>query len=78
MGDADARTTRPPTAAPQFSPDGKWLAYRAQKRPGFEADKLGPDGASPTDRRAGREAASRAASPPSFDGSVDDFVWMPD
>ncbi len=24
---------------PVFSPDGKWLAYRAQKRPGFEADK---------------------------------------
>ncbi len=24
--------------APQFSPDGKRLAYRAQKRPGFEAD----------------------------------------
>ena len=25
--------------APRFSPDGKKLAYRAQKRPGFEADK---------------------------------------
>jgi dipeptidyl aminopeptidase/acylaminoacyl peptidase len=25
--------------APQFSPDGKQLAYRAQRRPGFEADK---------------------------------------
>ncbi len=24
---------------PRFSPDGKTLAYRAQKRPGFEADK---------------------------------------
>ena len=24
---------------PQFSPDGKHLAYRAQKRAGFEADK---------------------------------------
>lgn len=24
---------------PRFSPDGKWLAYRAQKRAGYEADK---------------------------------------
>jgi len=24
---------------PQFSPDGKWLAYRAQSRAGFEADR---------------------------------------
>ncbi len=26
-------------SGPQFSPDGKKLAYRAQKRPGFEADQ---------------------------------------
>jgi dipeptidyl aminopeptidase/acylaminoacyl peptidase len=26
-------------SAPMFSPDGNYLAYRAQKRPGFEADK---------------------------------------
>ena len=25
--------------SPKFSPDGKWLAYRAQRRPGFEADR---------------------------------------
>ena len=25
---------------PKFSPDGKWIAYRSQKRPGFEADKF--------------------------------------
>lgn len=28
-------------AAPTFSPDGKWLAYSAMKRPGFEADRFG-------------------------------------
>jgi len=28
-------------AAPAFSPDGKWLAYTAMKRPGFEADRMG-------------------------------------
>ena len=27
--------------APVFSPDGKWAAYRAMKRPGFEADRFG-------------------------------------
>jgi dipeptidyl aminopeptidase/acylaminoacyl peptidase len=26
--------------SPTFSPDGKWLAYLAMKRPGFEADRL--------------------------------------
>ena len=25
--------------APKFSPDGKWLAYRAQQKPGFESDR---------------------------------------
>jgi len=25
---------------PHFSPDGKWIAYRAQKRPGHEADRF--------------------------------------
>lgn len=27
--------------SPAFSPDGKWLAYTAMKRPGFEADRFG-------------------------------------
>ena len=27
-------------AAPVFSPDGKWLVYKAMKRPGFEADRF--------------------------------------
>jgi dipeptidyl aminopeptidase/acylaminoacyl peptidase len=57
--------------APQFSPDGKWLAYRAQKRPGFEADRwdlflLPADGKGPPQLLTEE-----------FDGSVGDFVWMP-
>ncbi len=28
-------------ATPVISPDGKWLAYRAQRRAGFEADRFG-------------------------------------
>ena len=26
--------------SPRYSPDGKWIAYRAQKRPGFESDRF--------------------------------------
>jgi len=26
-------------ASPQYSPDGKWLAYRSQQRPGYESDR---------------------------------------
>ncbi|MBM3848948.1 MAG: S9 family peptidase [Verrucomicrobia bacterium] len=33
-------TTQPAAdGCPQFSPDGRWLAYRAQARAGFEADR---------------------------------------
>jgi dipeptidyl aminopeptidase/acylaminoacyl peptidase len=70
----DSLTAKNPAAdvAPQFSPDGKWLAYRAQKRPGFEADRwdlylLPADGKGPP-RILTEE----------FDGSVDQFVWLPD
>src|SRR5262249_22311830 len=33
------KENRAADGAPRFSPDGKWLAYRAQRRRGFEADK---------------------------------------
>ncbi|HEX3315217.1 MAG TPA: S9 family peptidase [Gemmataceae bacterium] len=58
--------------APQYSPDGKWLAYRAQKKAGFEADKwdlmILP---------AGRKALPMCLTT-EFTGSVDSFVWLPD
>jgi dipeptidyl aminopeptidase/acylaminoacyl peptidase len=58
--------------APRFSPDGKWLAYRAQRRPGFEADRWeimiyeapGP-----------KKPRSLTAS---FDSSPGAFIWSPD
>jgi dipeptidyl aminopeptidase/acylaminoacyl peptidase len=60
--------------APRFSPDGKYLAYRAQKRPGFEADKWDlmivdcqPDGAF-----RGTPTAATA----DLDRSVSEFVWL--
>ncbi|HEV3385859.1 MAG TPA: S9 family peptidase [Gemmata sp.] len=60
---------------PKFSPDGKKLAWRAQKRPGYEADKwdivvadCGLDG-------------SLAAHPKNWTGaddlSVHEFAWVP-
>lgn len=54
---------------PRFSPDGKWLAYRAQRKPGYEADRweimIAPvDGSAP--------AKSATAE---VDRSADSVVW---
>ncbi len=61
---------------PQFSPDGKWLAYRAQRRPGFEADRweltvvpTNPDGS-----WAGKPRGLAK----DWDRSVDVFAWGAD
>jgi dipeptidyl aminopeptidase/acylaminoacyl peptidase len=60
--------------APRFSPDGKWLAYRAQKRPGFEADRwqlyIVPAGA--------ENDAKKTSLTADLDSSVEDFVWGAD
>ncbi|MGD9723505.1 MAG: prolyl oligopeptidase family serine peptidase [Pirellulales bacterium] len=56
---------------PRFSPDGKWLAYRAQQRAGFEADRwqllLMP--------AAGGKAKSLTAK---VDRSIDAICWADD
>lgn len=57
--------------APKFSPDGKWIAYRSQKRPGFEADKFT---LTLLERATGR---SRPLTE-DFDDWVESFVWSPD
>jgi dipeptidyl aminopeptidase/acylaminoacyl peptidase len=62
--------------APRFSPDGKLLAYRAQKRPGFEADRWELMVVA-TDPGGGFLGESRSATP-KLDSSVEDFVWGPD
>lgn len=56
---------------PKFSPDGKWIAYRAQSKPGFEADRFR---LVLYDRASGatRELAQ------GFDNWVEDFEWAPD
>lgn len=56
---------------PRFSPDGKWIAYRAQKRPGFESDKF---------TLMLRERATGKTRPLTgdFDEWVESFLWAPD
>ena len=57
--------------SPKFSPDGKWIAYRAQSRPGHEADRFR---LLVLDRTTGtsRELTAR------FDDWVESFEWAPD
>ena len=57
--------------SPRYSPDGKWIAYRSQKRPGFESDRFR---LAVLDRATGR---SRALTE-DLDLWVDDFRWAPD
>jgi dipeptidyl aminopeptidase/acylaminoacyl peptidase len=54
---------------PRFSPDGKWLAYRAQKRAGFEADRWE---LMITDAEFKTQPRSVTAA---FDSWVEEFVW---
>lgn len=56
---------------PRYSPDGKFLAYRAQARPGFEADRWQ---LMVRDRTTG----SVRSLTENFDASVGSFVWSPD
>ena len=57
--------------SPEFSPDGKWIAYRAQKRPGFEADLF---------RLMVYDRANGQSRPltEGFDNWVEAFEWAPD
>jgi dipeptidyl aminopeptidase/acylaminoacyl peptidase len=64
-------TTNPAAdGLPRYSPDGQYIAYRAQARPGFEADqwKL-----MLYDRKSGKSRTLTGA----FDTNVDAFAWDP-
>lgn len=65
--------TRNPAAdgCPRFSPDGRWLAFRAQSRAGFEADRWQ---LMLLDRTSGASRSLTAE----WDRSVDHFTWTPD
>lgn len=55
-----------------FSPDGKWLAYRAQTKPGSEADRWQLM-ILPTSGKGKAKSLT-----PKFDAWPEDFVWAPD
>jgi dipeptidyl aminopeptidase/acylaminoacyl peptidase len=56
---------------PAYSPDGKWLAFRSQARPGYESDRF-------RFMVLDRETMKSAELLPKFDRWVDEFVWAPD
>jgi len=57
--------------SPHYSPDGKYIAYRAMARPGFEADKYSLI----LYERAIEETMNLTDS---LDRSVDEILWSPD
>lgn len=57
--------------APAYSADGRWIAYRAQKRPGFESDRFQ---LMVLDRQTGKARSLTA----DFDDWVEEFEWAPD
>jgi dipeptidyl aminopeptidase/acylaminoacyl peptidase len=63
-------------SGPAFSPDGKQLAYRAQKQPGFEADRWELMLVS-TDMSGAWQGKPRSAAP-TLDSWVSEYVWAPD
>lgn len=64
-------TNRGDDATPRYSPDGRWIAYRAQMQPGYESDRwrlMVYD-------RATHKSADLT---PEFDSWVEEFTWSPD
>jgi dipeptidyl aminopeptidase/acylaminoacyl peptidase len=57
--------------SPSVSPDGKWLAYAAMKRPGYEADRLGL-------RLRNLATGEIRTLADDWDRSVDSIAWAPD
>jgi dipeptidyl aminopeptidase/acylaminoacyl peptidase len=79
LGTNPSRTQRVSTSlgsddGPQYSPDGKWLAWRSQSRAGFESDKFDlvvMDRATTTDK-PGPSIKNLTSK---FDNWVDEFAW---
>jgi dipeptidyl aminopeptidase/acylaminoacyl peptidase len=57
--------------SPRYSPDGRWIAWLSQERPGFEADRAV---LMLHDRRTGAQRPLTGG----FDASVSSFRWSPD
>jgi dipeptidyl aminopeptidase/acylaminoacyl peptidase len=58
-------------AGPVYSPDGRWIAYRAQRRPGYEADRWE---LMLFDRSTGKNKSLTAE----LDKPVESYAWSPD
>ena len=56
---------------PRYSPDGRYLAYRTQKVPGWESDRFR---IAVVDRQSGESRVPSEA----FDNTVGDLEWSPD
>lgn len=73
VGGEPKRLTQNPAwdGSPRYSPDGRWIAFRAQARAGFEADRF---------RLKLYERATGKVLPltENFDHWVMDFLWAPD
>ena len=61
-------------STPLYSPDGKYIAYRAQQRPGYESDRFR---LMLYDRKTGKQRILSDGEDP-FDRWVDSFAWSPD
>jgi dipeptidyl aminopeptidase/acylaminoacyl peptidase len=71
-GDSRKITSNPGAdSSPQYSPDGKYLAYRSQQRAGYESDRW---------RLIVLERATGNVTSPleAIDRSVETFTWSPD
>lgn len=57
--------------SPQYSPDGRWIAYRFQRTPGYESDRfiLG---------LINRQTGEKKVLTEEFDNWVDDYRWSAD
>jgi dipeptidyl aminopeptidase/acylaminoacyl peptidase len=64
-------TNRAADAGPAYSPDGRYLAYRAQSRPGCESDRWQL-------MLFDRKTHDARPIAPAFDTSVDSYAWTPD
>ncbi len=75
LDDPNAKATKISTSpgsddGPQYSPDGKYLAFRSQARPGYESDRFRL-------MLYDRAAKSTRELLPNFDRWIDEFVWAP-